>query len=119
RRRDARDTSDHRSFPVASAWPKTSPKTSRLDTIPQVGFAIATWLPTQHRELGTRQPVSSNGPLFRRDNSLCPRAAHRKSRRNTGLSLGGAEVEVPYAFRSDLVACQQVGRLPPCNRGRH
>ena len=25
-----------------------------------MGFAIATWLPTQHRELGTRQPVSSN-----------------------------------------------------------
>src|SRR5208337_3320684 len=59
----------------------------RLDTIPQVGFAIATWIPTQHRELGTRQPASSNGPLFRRDKSLCPRAAHRKSRLNTGLSL--------------------------------
>ena len=57
----------------------------RLDTIPQVGSGIATWLPTRHRELGMRQPVSSNGPLFRRDNSLCPRAARRNSRRNTGL----------------------------------
>src|SRR5271165_5289836 len=61
----------------------------RLDTIPQLGFAIATWLPTQHRELGTRHPVSSNGPVFRRDHGVWLRAAHRKSRRNTRLSLGG------------------------------
>ena len=41
-----------------------------LDTIPQVGSAIATWLPTGRRKLGRRRPVSSNGPLFRRDHGV-------------------------------------------------
>ena len=41
-----------------------------LDTIPQVGSASATRLSTGRRQLGTRRPVSSNGPLFCRDDSL-------------------------------------------------
>ena len=41
-----------------------------LDTIPQVASAIANWLPTGRRKLGRRRPVSSNGPLFRRDHGV-------------------------------------------------
>ena len=40
------------------------------DTIPQVGSVIANWLPTGRHKLGRRRPVSSNGPLFRRDDGL-------------------------------------------------
>jgi hypothetical protein len=40
------------------------------DTIPQVAAAIASKLSSRRRELDAERPVSSNGPLFRRDDSL-------------------------------------------------
>ena len=44
---------------------------------------------TARSGLGMPRPVSSNGPLFRRDDSLCRWLSLWTSRRNTGLSLGG------------------------------
>ena len=91
-------TADSRHDRIHSADPQISPRSSAsiancctklaltssssrwwhplsLDTIPQVRSARATWLSTGRCHLGTWRPVSSNGPLFRRDDSPWRRAA--------------------------------------------
>ena len=68
--------------------------------------------------MGLPRPVLRlNGPLFRRDDSLCPCPARWTSRRNTGLTLGDENSRFPFSPSTALQ--DAVNHLPFATIGKH